>query len=218
MSEQSCKEIKALVGLIRELHDPIDKLVGEFRIAIAAFEQGKDPGSLKMSEEYWRLVAHVDALIRVRIFIEKNFSYIESMSLLAVTRYLFELTVWLKLIAQDTNYGLVYYRELLVGQKKYYDDLRNHLVKEIAFFNESGARNSQIFAEQVEKALSIADEEKRSNALASAASEVNRIVDSAVARRFSLYGDQARFNGYSFQAYLIEQKALTRATDMFSSI
>jgi hypothetical protein len=40
------------------------------------------------------------------------------------------------------------------------------------------------------------------------AQDVQEEIDRAVARRFTLYGEDARTNGYDFQAYLIEKKVL----------
>jgi len=44
---------------------------------------------------------------------QPNFDFVETIRIPAVTRYLFELTVGLKLLQMDHRCGLVYYRELL---------------------------------------------------------------------------------------------------------
>jgi len=81
-----------------------------FRGRIERLGTTNDLSSLQQSGRYWRMVAFVDSLVRLRLFLEHNFNYIETMGMLSVARYMLELTVWLKLLERDTRYGLVYYR------------------------------------------------------------------------------------------------------------
>jgi hypothetical protein len=92
---------------------PLETLVQQFRQRIEKLGAEHGSGRCQKSGGYWRLVAFVDSLVRLRLFLENNFKCIETISVLAVARYLFELTVWLKLLVVDSRYGLVYYRELL---------------------------------------------------------------------------------------------------------
>jgi len=111
----------------------------------------QEPNLSKRSHAYWVHVAFADSLVRLRLLIEQNFAHIESIGLLAVTRYVFELTVWLKLLAKDSRYGLVYYRELIKNQLEYHTDLRNHLIREVTFLLEAQEREKKLIAERLEE-------------------------------------------------------------------
>ena len=154
------------------------------------------------------MAAYTDSLVRIRIFLEQNFQYVETMGLLAVTRYLFELMVWLKLMERDQRYGLVYYRELLSTQLGHYAQLRDQLTCEVAFLKEVGAQEERLFQERISRAKQLADPREQQEAFRRLSGEVMREVDARAARAFSLYSDQARSNGYAFQADLVAKNVL----------
>src|SRR5213592_1397054 len=90
---------------LQALKPAIEALVPKFRAAVAAGEGRYNHDSSEYPDSLWVLVAHTDSLVRVRLFLEQNFNYVEPMGLLAVTRYLFELLIWLKLMHADKRYG-----------------------------------------------------------------------------------------------------------------
>jgi len=202
------QSIQQNIADIRETRAEIEPLIGQFQNAVRRVEGTASSSTVKNSGHYWVAVAFADALVRVRIFLEQNFNYIEPMGLLVITRYLFELAVWLKLMETDIRYGLVYYHELLLTQLNYYRDLRVHLANEARWLREVGERESGLLTERLEKALQIPDEKGRKDALLAVGGDVRREIDRSAARAFSIYGEQAQTNGYRFQAHLVETKAL----------
>ena len=94
-----------------------------------------DPGVLALS---------VTLFVRVRLLLEQNFNFIETIGVIAVARYLFELSVWLKLFERDARYGLVYYAQLLDTQRRYFDDQRSQLVRDIPCFERSRRRKRNV--------------------------------------------------------------------------
>jgi hypothetical protein len=103
-------KIEGIGVLVQEIcgqDQRLETLTLQFRKRIDQFEAQHDSESGLGTGAYWRLVAFVDSLVRLRLFIENNFNYIETMGILSVARYLFELTVWLKLLVMDSRYGLV---------------------------------------------------------------------------------------------------------------
>jgi len=106
-------EANALIAKIRDLRGTLELLAGPFRTEDA------DKSFDRLSADHWRRNTYGNALVRLRLFTENNFSYIETLGLLAVARYIFELSVWLRLIEKDLRYALVFYSELLKNQRWY---------------------------------------------------------------------------------------------------
>lgn len=161
MKDITLELIQELAAKCRQLQGGIQPLIDKFRVVIAEFEKKHNYNSCKQSPAYWRHVAHVDALIRMRLFTEQNFNYLESIGLLALTRYLFELMIWLKLILKDNRYGLIYYDELLLKQLNYFKDYRQHLSCEISFFKEIAAKESQLLQTRLAEAQALPDSDLR---------------------------------------------------------
>lgn len=104
--------IESLVTDIRGLHATIEGLIFQFR-QVTTSAKGEHQVLNQQSRTFWTRAVFQDSLVRLRLFVEQNFAYIEPMGLLAVARYLFELTVWLKLVQKDKGYALIYYHELI---------------------------------------------------------------------------------------------------------
>lgn len=202
------KSLEALIAEICGLRPRLAELIPEFRRSIELVEKAQDPRLDRKSGTYWRLVAFVDSLIRLRLFLEHNFNYVETIGVLAVARYLFELTVWIKVLQMDSRYGLVYYRELLKKQLDFYTEFRNNAVREISFLRETGAQEQRLIQKRLAETMGMPDTEARNQALRRLSNEVTQEIDRAASRRFSLYAEQAQTNGYDFQAHLIETKVL----------
>ena len=195
-----------LISNIRKVQPPFEVLIDKLRAALAAAE---DLESIprRRSGSYWVLAAYMDSLVRSRIFLEQNFHYDEPMGLLAVTRYLLELMVWLKLLEGDHRYGLVYYFELLINQLDYYEQLRDQLTREVDFLKQIDVQEIQLTQERLSKARQLMDLHELEKAFMRLTGEVMREIDARTARAFSLHSDQARSNGYALQAHLVESQA-----------
>ncbi len=197
---QDRKQVEDLVGAIRNLRPDVERLAKPFRHDPVS---GEEPAFNKWSAEDWRRNVFGNALVRLSQLMENNFRFIETMGLLAVARYVFELSVWLHLIQKDSRYGLVYYRELLETQRKYWEDTAEQLRREVAllkrFETMDNRANQEVIQAYKEGEVSDAGEMMRST--------MGR-VDAEASRNFSLYLDAAKKNGYGFQAHLVEKKAI----------
>jgi len=134
---------------IRTLHGSLAQLIFPFRQVLEQADDAKTIPSQR-STSYWVNVAFTDSLTRLRLFLEQNFNYIEPMGLLAVMRYVFEMTVWLTLMTTDKDYGSLYYRELVDGQKRYYKDLQDQLRREVDFLRKTAADEDRSRKSEVE--------------------------------------------------------------------
>jgi len=155
----------------------------------------------KRSQRSWCLAVMGDSLVRVRLFLEQNFNFVETMGIVAVSRYLFELSVWLKLFEHDERYGLVYYGQLLETQQKYFADYLEQLHREVEMLRAFEKKEQEALKAVMDEAGPPEDVENRIRSNTEA-------IDAEAARSFSIYAEQAKVNGYGFQAYLVENKAV----------
>jgi hypothetical protein len=194
------KQVEELVAVIKDLQSDVERLAKPFRHDPVS---GKEPDFNKWTAEDWRRNVFGNALVRLGQLIENNFWFIETMGVLAVARYVFELSVWLHLFQKDSRYALVYYRELLETQRKYCEDTAAQLHREVAllkrFETMDNRADQEVIRAYKEGTVSDAGEMMRST--------MER-VDAEASRNFSLYLDEAKKNGYGFQAYLVEKKAI----------
>jgi hypothetical protein len=199
---------EALASGIRACKPEVEALIARFRRAVEEAERTQDLRSRKYSGPFWVLVAYTDALVRLRLFLEQNLNYLESLGLLALTRYVFELVVWLKLMEQDRRYGLVYYHDLLLKQRRYYEDLREHLEREISFLDHVQSREEALLREVADEVKHPKGSEATADGIDRRLREFRSTIDSEAARTFSMYTQAARTNGYGFQAHLVKTKKL----------
>jgi len=213
MSELTRQNILQQITDLRALHPKLqflsDTLKGKIRTfpTIDLEEHGAD---------YWRTQALSDALIRVRIFVENNFSYIETLGVLALCRYTFELVVWLKHIEKDQRFALVYARMCIKQKMEHYDDLAEHLRREVALYNSLAAEEKEAHARVLE-AASVVRGSTGPTAIGRKIAEdmhaASDYVDEKLALQFAIYSSEIKHNGYDFQAHLIETQALPQALD-----
>jgi hypothetical protein len=85
--------IDQVLSEIISMRTEVEEAASALRLSLDEVRQGAPPEKLKYDERYWTLVAHYDGMVRLRILIEQNFRFIETIGLLAVTRYIFELLV-----------------------------------------------------------------------------------------------------------------------------
>ncbi len=194
------ERIAELVRQIKGLHPRLE-------IAAKAFREGRNSEHYfdKWTATHWCVNAYGNALIRLRILVEQNFEFIETIGLLAVARYVFEISVWLRLLKSDSRFGMIYYRELLECQLRYYKDTVGHYVREVQllqkFEQDEAYRHSAVLTSF--KAGEI-DKNNVNDAVRSAMEEV----DTIAGRSFSVFCEDAKVNGYGFQAHLVEEKAI----------
>lgn len=166
----------------------------------------------KLDANYWCTATTGEALEKLNYMTLQNFKHIETMGIVAVVRYVFEISIWLKLFKENPSYGYVYYSELIKTQTRYWDKSRERLESEISFLESVGDKEKSLIEKELATAKSCTGEEKE-RLLHTMYSRVTEEIDSSAARTFSLYSSQAIKNGYRYQAYLIREKALPEVID-----
>lgn len=201
-------QLHMLVETIKKQRATVDAEARRLRspAIIASFDK-RDPQS-------WCLAVMGDSLVRVRLLLEQNFHYIETMGVIAVSRYLFELSVWLNLFERDERYGLVYYGQLLETQQKYYSAYQTQLQREVEMLRKFEKKEQEGQRAVIEED----DEQIDQTALVSRLKSVGQMIDAEAARKFSIYANQAKWNGYGFQAHLVEKKAMPSVKEARDSL
>ncbi|MDE3137905.1 MAG: hypothetical protein KGL59_15095 [Acidobacteriota bacterium] len=212
------KALEAMLGEMRAQRGRIEGLIQQFQQRIDQAEAARRSGSNPPSGAHWRLVAFKDSLDRLRLFLEQNLKEPESFGLLSVTRYILELTVWLKLLKMDERYGFIYYRELLEKQRDFYEQFKKNAQREISFLRDTSDRERSLIEARLSDKTRGGDERAREEELPRIIKEVAELTDREAARNFSLYAEQARTNGYDFQAYLVETKVLPEYSRVIAAI
>ena len=156
--------------------------------------------------------------MRLRLFTEQNFNFIETMGIIAVARYIFELSVWLQLFKLDPRYGLVYYAQLLDTQLRYWKDYRTQLDREISLLKNFEQQEKDALSDAVSKIRHLSDPEQQRQAANNSPKAVADFIDKQAARHFSIYAEQAKVNGYGFQAYLVEKKLVPQIDKSLAEI
>lgn len=212
MNEADRKKIELTIERIKDLHTRIAPLVSSFEERIAAFKNSE--GAEYATAEFWHAQALRDSLIRTRIFIENNFSYIETLGVLSLCRYTFEMVVWLKHMKQDENYALVYARMLFKKNLELYEDLASHLVHEIGLYKRFADEETKAHAIVLENIKTTKDSTSPASIgseIAASLREASDAIDEKLALNFVLYGDDIAQYGYGFQAHRVETQALPQA-------
>jgi hypothetical protein len=198
----SDQDLQHLVERIRARGEALD--TGADKLRSPAIIASFDPWS---AEKWCRAVAG-DSLVRLRQLTEQSFHFVETMGVVSVARYTFELALWLRLFALNRDYGLVYYDQLIATQRRFYQDSLGHLEKEVEWLRGLGDGEQAARDEVLAGVDSSAMDQAASAQLVEALQKVSDDVDAEAARHFSLYADDAKHNGYAYQAHMVEEQAI----------
>jgi hypothetical protein len=150
--------------------------------------------------------AYRESLMKVDILLENNLHFVETLGVLALTRYIFELLVWFRVLAQNPEQAFEFYWQIIEKQIAHIEGNRVKLRNEIAYFKELDKRDGipndvLISLDQDPVTVSARDMVNRMHANAN-------MIDQEARRSFSLYAEDAKTNGYAYQAFLMESKGL----------
>ena len=212
MSGDVEKRVNQLVSSIKNQRTALDAEAK--RLRTPAFLSAFD----KQNHDSWCLSVTGDCLVRLRLFTEQNFNFIETMGIISVARYIFELSVWLQLFKLDSRYGIVYYAQLIETQRRYWKDYRAQVNREICLLKKFEEEEKVALHEAISQMGQLSNPEQQQRAAYTAPKAVADFIDKQAARHFSLYAEQAKVNGYGFQAHLVEKKVAPRIDKALAEI
>lgn len=194
---------------ISKLVDEIKNKTAEIEKTYALFKFHSENISFDLNNQnHWCHYAFMDSLDKLSSITKENFNSIETFGLVATTRYIFELNIRLMLIEQDPRHGLVYYGQLLNDQENYWKTLKEQLDREIAFLNEMDNEENSLHHSKLLEFSKLEDPKLKEELARTLTNDIFTTIDNIAARKFSIHAEQARTNGYGFQAVLIEKKQL----------
>jgi len=82
-----------------------------------------------------------EGLIKLGILLENNLHFVETLGVLALTRYMFELLVWFRILVRDPEQGIEFYWQVIEKQISHIKDYQSKLRSEIAYFEELQKRD-----------------------------------------------------------------------------
>lgn len=194
--------IGELITRIREQRNLLEEASKPYRTP------EKESSFNKLNAEDWCSAVFGDGLVKLRLFTENNFSYIETLGLVSVSRYIFEISIWLNLFVKDTRYGLVYYDQLIKGQQQYWTRIKEQMEREVVFLKSLGDEESKLMSQKMAELSRIEGDDESILATQSIMTDVHFAIDEKASRKFSIYAEDAKINGYEFQAYLVENKQI----------
>lgn len=189
-----------LIGQIRERQQALDDASRQLRTPaiLESFDE--------WNQESWCVAVAGDALVRLRILVEQNFRMVETIGVVAIARYTFELALWLRLFEVDRRYGLVYFDQFLATQERYVKDTFDQNKREVAWLRSIGEKESAAHDNLAPDVTGCKLTDGTS--LGVRLREISDQIDAEAARRFSIHAASAQINGYSFQAHLVETKLM----------
>ena len=199
--------ILSILQEIRASVPELQNIADELRARLSAIPG--DNGA-RLGADFWHPTILRDAVIRIRLFSEQNFVVVETLGLLAMARYVFELVVWLKHIEKDSNFALLYARFLMKQQVEFYEDLAAHLEIEAAMYDRLGKEEETLHREVFSNPANL-EIENAGAFIAQATKSASQAVDGQLTTNFAIYSDKCEVFGYSYVAHLVRSKALIAA-------
>lgn len=212
MTEQDKHNFEQLIHSIRSRRSSLDAVAQRLRTP-----EIQDAFN-KWDHNSWCRSVAGDSLVRLRLFTEQNFNLVETMGVIAVARYIFELSVWLYLFKLDPRYGLVYFNQLLDTQQRYFQAMRAQLAREVVLLKSFSNREKESQEKALENIKGFSSSDTHKQALLSTLKSISDAIDAEASRRFSIYAKDAQTNGYGFQAYLVETKAIPQVEQALAEI
>lgn len=212
MSEQDRHKLIDIIQRIQRIHPNIQPLIDSLRSTMVQFP---DIEMEDLDASYLRLQILSDALIKIRLFIENNLRIIETMGVLALTRYVFELVVILKNLRSNEKFAFLYMQKMLLQQCEHFDDYADQVRSEIAFYIARGTEEKSAhdavmkkYAKTSSITMSARNSRRLGEKMADEINLISSLIDEDLALNFTLYSDDIARNGYAYQAHLLEKKVL----------
>jgi hypothetical protein len=197
---------KKIVAEIASLHQRVARTVDRLRAKLNEANELVNDSNRFGSLDYWRLVAFSDGMIKIRLIIEQNFTFIETFEILSTSRYMLELLIWFRLLTADPAYSFTYVKQLVTDKRDHAREHLNKVKKEIELFKQLEKQESAE-CEAVIRGKS-ASAMAHSDSLPRSARIIADEIDCLARRRFCLYSEDAKTRGFGYQAYLMEKQVL----------
>jgi hypothetical protein len=177
---------------------------------MTAMKGTDNEASRRKMSDWWTLVACQGAYVKLRLIVEEHFRedakrnaiFGDSIGLIAVARYMFELIVWLKTLQKDPRNGLFFRFCAVSRDLQHRRGTRDQIKREIALFQ-------RLAEEENRRRMEITNDKTLSpEALVRAAEKVSDDMDRRARSQFSIYVRQIEPIGFAEGAKHLEDKTL----------
>lgn len=215
MIQRPSNDLAATVDDIQRLHPNFVDALVQLNEKVSEVFNGEKSEFSSVKGEDWVLVANKEAITKLRLFIENNFRFLETVGLLATTRYVFECLVWLRLLESDPDYGVVFYYKTIKDQIEHREQTRDKYQAEATYFDQLGAEETLQVTKSIEE---LSNENASQEAISQSLAQIQKSMDDKARRNFSTYWSGAKINGFGFQAHLIRTQALPKLDQSISDL
>lgn len=203
--------------------DHIERILGDIEATVprlVSMEErlraAQERPATVLSRDYWARQILQFASRRLVVLIGTTFQRTETLGILAGTRYVFEMALWIRNVAAERDYALVYYRQQLATMKQYFVATLHHLEKEAAFLKRIDEKETALQGAALVQALEQHQRDPGAG-LNFHPHQLMATIDDEAARTFSMFFDDAVTNGYGFQAYLLKTQAIPGAQEQITA-
>ena len=109
------------------------------------------PSAIDYYCELIGISAYREALVKCRILLEQNLVAIETLGALSLTRYVFELLVWLRTLENDPKQAIEFYAQVAEEQESHLVEYEKKMLGEVEFFREVDKKD--VIPDEVEALL-----------------------------------------------------------------
>lgn len=210
MKENTRQEMAEVVERIKALHPTLEERKEALRTDLGRFP---DVETVHTDAAFWKTRILFDAMVKLRLLVENNFHVIETMGVLSLTRYIFELSVILKNINADGNFVFLYVQKMKRQECEHFEEYLRHIEAEIALYKSmwaaEKAAHEKITAQDLPTGkLTARNSRRMGKKVSQAMKRSSDFIDQSLEFQFALYADDAARNGYGFQAHLMEQQVI----------
>lgn len=206
MPENTRQQITEVIGRIKSLDPSLEQTKVALQDELNSFPDVK---TMNTDVGYWKTRILFDAIVKLRLFVKNNFHVIETIGVLSLTRYIFELAVIIKNINANQDFVFLYVQKLKKQELEHLEGYAHQIEAEIAIYKslDIAERNAQ---QQSIKGLSNGKLTARNSRrlrkkVLESMRRTSDFIDQSLEFQFALYSEEAAQNGYGFQAYLMEK-------------
>lgn len=166
-------------------------------------EQNRDHSAIQ-----WILRCHAGTLDKLGSLFTYEGEY-RLFELCAIARNLFENLVWLRLMNENAEYGIVFFHQLLKEQTQHNKAMLQKMMDEAALFEESQAEDTEILMTTIGALQENASPEEI-KAAQHEHKEKLASLDARIRQEFCLHARSVVENGYSYQSYVIKEETVPK--------
>jgi hypothetical protein len=211
MPENTRQQIAEVIGRIKALHPSLEQTKVSLRADLERFPAVE---TVHTDDAYWKTRILFDAMVKIRLFVENNFHVIETMGVLSLTRYIFEIAVIIRNIDVNQNFVFLYIQKMKRQEFEHMEEYARHIEAEINFYKSleraETSANQKILKDIPTGKLTSRNTRRFIKKVSQEMTRNREFIDQSLEFQFAIYAQEAAHNGYGFQAFLMERDVVPK--------